>query len=383
MQCPGLRAVLSRRRGGPPCTARGTRGCGHDGRRVPRRSPGGSPCYGGTTRPARHRRARAGSRLAPGRSTRRRRRCTCTTGTAPLGQPLPPRAPPLRRRDGFLAFLVGLGDGPRVGHVTPLRPEGPGSYLGPLHLCHAESTEPTCSPSTWTSTPPISGGIPTAAYKGSIASRPTPASWACSPSSAACASACSASWRSWRRTPCGTNSARLPGARAGGHRQALAFAAASLGDRVLRCPPHDQAPRGHGLPRLARRRFSRALGGMWCTSAAGGRARARDDEIIDGRDEGRVIVTLDADFARMLATAGARPVAGVAPHRGPGRRRATDPGAAASADRRRSPRWQHRQRDRSGCPRPTDARAVNSRTKRTDPSDPTSPKRTRVAPHHC
>jgi hypothetical protein len=156
MQCPGLRAVLSRRRGGPPCTARGTRGCGHDGRRVPRRSPGGSPCYGGTTRPARHRRARAGSRLAPGRSTRRRRRCTCTTGTAPLGQPLPPRAPPLRRRDGFLAFLVGLGDGPRVGHVTPLRPEGPGSYLGPLHLCHAESTEPTRSPSTWTSTPPIS-----------------------------------------------------------------------------------------------------------------------------------------------------------------------------------------------------------------------------------
>jgi predicted nuclease of predicted toxin-antitoxin system len=40
--------------------------------------------------------------------------------------------------------------------------------------------------------------------------------------------------------------------------------------------------------------------------AARGRARARDDEIIDwARDEGRVIVTLDADFARMLATAGA------------------------------------------------------------------------------
>ncbi len=146
MQGPGPQAVLSRRRDEPPCAACGTRGCGHDGRRAPRRSPDGSPCYGGTTRPARHRRARAGSRPAHGRSTGRRRRCTCTTGTAPPDQPPPPRAPPLRRHDGFLAFLVGLGDGPGVGHrhaaptggfrlvtwalflfVTPRTPNLPGS----------------------------------------------------------------------------------------------------------------------------------------------------------------------------------------------------------------------------------------------------------------
>jgi predicted nuclease of predicted toxin-antitoxin system len=41
--------------------------------------------------------------------------------------------------------------------------------------------------------------------------------------------------------------------------------------------------------------------------AARGRARASDDEIVAwGREEGRTIVTLDADFARVLAMAGAR-----------------------------------------------------------------------------
>src|ERR1700729_4491353 len=68
-------------------------------------------------------------------------------------------AAPTARR--FLAFLVGLGDGPRVGHVTPLRPEGPGCYLGPLPFCHAEGPEPTRRASTWASTrriPPDLGG---------------------------------------------------------------------------------------------------------------------------------------------------------------------------------------------------------------------------------
>src|SRR5262249_6900286 len=103
-----------------------------------------------------HRRARAGSRPAHGRSTGRRRRCTYTTGTAPLDQPLPSRAPPLRRRDGFLAFLVGLGDGPRVGHVTPLRPRGSRLLPGPSSFLPRRGRRTYPGPPTWTSTPPIS-----------------------------------------------------------------------------------------------------------------------------------------------------------------------------------------------------------------------------------
>jgi hypothetical protein len=107
-----------RRRDGVPLgAAAGSPGCARGGRRAPPRSPGGARCCAGGKRAARHPGARACSRPGLGRSTGRRRRCTCTRGTAPPDRSLlRSRAPPLRRRDGFLAFVVGFGDGPRVGH---------------------------------------------------------------------------------------------------------------------------------------------------------------------------------------------------------------------------------------------------------------------------
>src|SRR5258706_9025061 len=58
-------------------------------------------------------------------------------------------APAARR---FLAFLVGLGDGPRCRAPSCRSDPRAQAATWALFLCHAEGTEPTRGPSTWAST---------------------------------------------------------------------------------------------------------------------------------------------------------------------------------------------------------------------------------------
>src|SRR6202789_4514854 len=125
----------------------------HEGQllsRVSRLAPRAHPAIpladrGGGKRAAQHHGARAGSRPACGRSTGRRRRCTCTKGIAPpYRPPRRPRAPSLRRRDGFLPSWSASATVPDVGHRHAAPTRGLRFYRPePSSFCHADGTEPT------------------------------------------------------------------------------------------------------------------------------------------------------------------------------------------------------------------------------------------------